>query len=85
MTDHDIFNGVLAEPKAPSSLHARRLIAPLKIGRNDQCPCGSGVKFKKCHGDCETPAAIIAACHQKGNNVVTNVLMWLENHPLEEQ
>jgi preprotein translocase subunit SecA len=21
-----------------------------KIGRNDLCPCGSGQKFKKCHG-----------------------------------
>lgn len=21
-----------------------------KIGRNDKCPCGSGLKFKKCHG-----------------------------------
>jgi preprotein translocase subunit SecA len=21
-----------------------------KIGRNDLCPCGSGKKFKKCHG-----------------------------------
>ncbi len=21
-----------------------------KVGRNDQCPCGSGKKFKKCHG-----------------------------------
>ena len=21
-----------------------------KIGRNDQCPCGSGKKYKKCHG-----------------------------------
>jgi len=21
-----------------------------KVGRNDQCPCGSGRKFKKCHG-----------------------------------
>mgnify|MGYP000742731632 CR=1 FL=1 len=20
-----------------------------KLGRNDPCPCGSGVKFKKCH------------------------------------
>lgn len=20
-----------------------------KIGRNEQCPCGSGKKFKKCH------------------------------------
>ncbi|MCJ1885358.1 SEC-C metal-binding domain-containing protein [Pseudomonas sp. QE6] len=24
---------------------------PLKdVGRNDPCPCGSGNKFKKCHG-----------------------------------
>lgn len=23
---------------------------PEKIGRNDPCPCGSGKKFKKCHG-----------------------------------
>ena len=85
MTDHDIFNGVLTESKAPSGLHMGRLTAPLKIGRNDRCPCGSGVKFKKCHGDCKTPADIIAACHQKGNNVTTNVLMWLENNPLKEQ
>ncbi|WP_203434328.1 SEC-C metal-binding domain-containing protein [Nitrosococcus halophilus] len=21
-----------------------------KIGRNEPCPCGSGVKYKKCHG-----------------------------------
>ncbi|MDD5726262.1 MAG: SEC-C metal-binding domain-containing protein, partial [Patescibacteria group bacterium] len=20
------------------------------VGRNDPCPCGSGLKFKKCHG-----------------------------------
>jgi uncharacterized protein YecA (UPF0149 family) len=21
-----------------------------KAGRNDPCPCGSGLKYKKCHG-----------------------------------
>ena len=21
-----------------------------KIGRNDPCPCGSGLKYKRCHG-----------------------------------
>jgi preprotein translocase subunit SecA len=21
-----------------------------KVGRNEPCPCGSGTKFKKCHG-----------------------------------
>jgi preprotein translocase subunit SecA len=22
----------------------------MKVGRNDPCPCGSGKKFKQCHG-----------------------------------
>ncbi len=25
--------------------------APVKIGRNEPCPCGSGKKYKKCHGN----------------------------------
>jgi preprotein translocase subunit SecA len=24
--------------------------AAAKVGRNDPCPCGSGKKYKKCHG-----------------------------------
>ena len=24
-------------------------VRPLKIGRNEQCPCGSGRKYKRCH------------------------------------
>ena len=23
---------------------------PIQVGRNEACPCGSGVKFKRCHG-----------------------------------
>ena len=26
------------------------IVAPKKIGRNDPCPCGSGKKYKNCHG-----------------------------------
>jgi uncharacterized protein YecA (UPF0149 family) len=22
----------------------------MKVGRNDPCPCGSGKKYKRCHG-----------------------------------
>jgi preprotein translocase subunit SecA len=29
---------------------ARRQAPAIRIGRNDPCPCGSGKKFKKCHG-----------------------------------
>ena len=37
-----------ADPEsAPATTYVRG--AP-KIGRNDPCPCGSGRKFKKCHG-----------------------------------
>jgi preprotein translocase subunit SecA len=36
---------------APLPVQARRSAPPTpKIGRNDPCPCGSGKKFKKCHG-----------------------------------
>lgn len=24
--------------------------AMAKVGRNDLCPCGSGIKYKRCHG-----------------------------------
>jgi hypothetical protein len=27
------------------------VVAAAKIGRNDPCPCGSGKKYKKCHGE----------------------------------
>jgi preprotein translocase subunit SecA len=26
------------------------VIAEKKVGRNDPCPCGSGKKYKNCHG-----------------------------------
>jgi len=31
------------------------------VGRNDPCPCGSGKKYKKCHGAGATAAAPPAA------------------------
>jgi preprotein translocase subunit SecA len=36
-------------PLAPA-VETRRLDENEKIGRNDPCWCGSGKKFKKCHG-----------------------------------
>lgn len=32
------------------SLHARLSSQVPKVGRNDPCPCGSGEKYKRCHG-----------------------------------
>ncbi|WP_449026312.1 SEC-C metal-binding domain-containing protein, partial [Porphyromonas endodontalis] len=36
--------GQASQPKAEP------VRAEPKIGRNDPCPCGSGKKFKNCHG-----------------------------------
>ncbi|MEJ7843569.1 MAG: preprotein translocase subunit SecA [Rubrobacter sp.] len=38
-------------PKSPKSPRK----ADAKVGRNDPCPCGSGRKFKKCHGQPGAP------------------------------
>jgi len=41
-------------PQAPNAAPAERHMEPIraeqKVGRNDPCPCGSGKKFKQCHG-----------------------------------
>ena len=34
------------EPALPRTVHRQQE----KVGRNDPCPCGSGKKYKKCHG-----------------------------------
>ena len=33
-----------------SSSGPRQVVSGQKVGRNDPCPCGSGKKYKKCHG-----------------------------------
>ena len=43
--DEALGSGDNAEPKPQQPVHA----AP-KVGRNDPCPCGSGKKYKHCHG-----------------------------------
>jgi HEAT repeat protein len=43
-----VFAGEGDEEAAPEPAPAPA--APHKVGRNDPCPCGSGKKYKKCHG-----------------------------------
>lgn len=40
----------------PQTRPATQRSAP-RIGRNDPCPCGSGKKFKHCHGSVDDEAA----------------------------
>ena len=37
-------------PVVQRSATTRRPVKPKKVGRNDPCPCGSGKKYKHCHG-----------------------------------
>jgi preprotein translocase subunit SecA len=36
--------------RKPAGAQAAHSNTPRRIGRNDPCPCGSGKKYKKCHG-----------------------------------
>jgi preprotein translocase subunit SecA len=38
------------EPDAPAFVEQRRVSTDEQLGRNDPCWCGSGKKFKRCHG-----------------------------------
>jgi preprotein translocase subunit SecA len=39
----------------------QQVIRKEKIGRNDPCPCGSGKKYKKCHGAAGPPPSAAAS------------------------
>jgi hypothetical protein len=42
----DLYRAAMADEQD----YNRVLSAANHVGRNDKCPCGSGLKFKKCHG-----------------------------------
>lgn len=42
--------GPLEKIRSLQSLSEGRAAPRSKVGRNEECPCGSGKKFKKCHG-----------------------------------
>ena len=42
--------GVLPMPPPPEDPHGTFVRGERKIGRNEPCPCGSGKKYKNCHG-----------------------------------
>jgi preprotein translocase subunit SecA len=33
-----------------SKIALRHTADHVKVGRNERCPCGSGLKYKRCHG-----------------------------------
>jgi hypothetical protein len=48
---HDKLKKLFRKSNKSSIIAPNNIISPYKgISRNDLCPCGSGLKFKKCHG-----------------------------------
>lgn len=45
-----VFGGVVMLQEEPARARARELARGSKVGRNERCPCGSGVKYKRCCG-----------------------------------
>jgi uncharacterized protein YecA (UPF0149 family) len=47
-----IYHGSRSQPQqaAPKPVQQTFKRDDIKVGRNDPCPCGSGKKYKKCHG-----------------------------------
>jgi len=43
-------DGGVADPDLPDHVEQRRVAPDEALGRNDPCWCGSGKKFKRCHG-----------------------------------
>ncbi len=53
--EHNHDDGHVHGPDCDHDHHHHQPAAPVRnplreVGRNDPCPCGSGSKFKKCHG-----------------------------------
>jgi hypothetical protein len=48
-----------------------------KIGRNDPCPCGSGRKYKHCHGREESN---VVALPDDGGRAVERAMRWLHDY-----
>ena len=47
------------EVKSLLATAERRAAAPPVAGRNDPCPCGSGKKYKQCHGSLAAPDLVL--------------------------
>lgn len=42
-----------------------------KVGRNERCMCGSGLKFKHCHGDPQK----VAVCNRVANEKMVELIV----------
>jgi preprotein translocase subunit SecA len=46
----EVAKGQAVNPKEDGEVKRKPVVKKAQIGRNDPCPCGSGKKYKNCHG-----------------------------------
>ena len=46
----EVAKGQAVNPKEGGEVKKKPVVKKVQIGRNDPCPCGSGKKYKNCHG-----------------------------------
>ncbi|GKV67539.1 protein translocase subunit SecA [Sporosarcina sp. NCCP-2716] len=46
----EVAKGQAVNPKEDGEKQVKKPVRKVNIGRNDPCPCGSGKKYKNCHG-----------------------------------
>ena len=46
----EVAKGQAVNPKEDGEVKRKPVVKKVQIGRNDPCPCGSGKKYKNCHG-----------------------------------
>lgn len=46
----EVAKGQAVNPKEGGEVKKKPIVKKVQIGRNDPCPCGSGKKYKNCHG-----------------------------------
>ena len=49
-SDGDVYPQGQRPPVGPQKQHIEPVRVEKRVGRNDPCPCGSGKKYKSCHG-----------------------------------
>jgi uncharacterized protein len=55
-----IMGGLLRHDRAPSEIRGLYAAEDARRGRNDPCSCGSGRKWKHCHGEAASPSPLLS-------------------------
>ena len=59
----------VSPPTAPADRDPNNPTTWGKVGRNENCPCGSGKKFKHCHGRFLVPSLMVRSALLRASRI----------------